>query len=133
MCGLGPDLIDIHSISLAARYRTLVRTRSAKALRRFRQPERVILLLFFRSAPTWTRNFFAPSMARSTADAFNIVCRLDSHDKLHEVPQNKKQKVATSLLCDKLHKQVFAGPISLLASKVAGQNVVMDWRAFCPT
>ena len=34
--------------------------------------------------------------------------------------RTKKQKVATSLLCDKLRTQDFAGPISLRASKVLG-------------
>ena len=55
-----------------------------------------------------------------TAEAFNIVCRLDRNGKLDEVSQDKKQKVATSLLRDKLHTQDFAGPISLRASKVLG-------------
>ena len=59
-------------------------------------------------------------MACGTADAFNIVCRLDHDGKLDEAPQKKKQKVATSLLCDKLHTQDFAGPISLRASEVLG-------------
>ena len=62
--------------------------------------------------------FLAPSMARSTAEAFNVVCRLDRNGKLDEVSQDKKQKVATILLRDKLHTQDFAGPISLRASKV---------------
>ena len=51
-------------------------------------------------------------MAFSTANAFDIVCRLDRDDTLDEVQQNKKQKVATGLLLDKLHKQDFAGPLS---------------------
>ena len=59
-------------------------------------------------------------MACSTADAFNIVCRLDHHGKLDEAPQNKKPKVATGLLRDKLYEQDFAGPISLRASKILG-------------
>ena len=59
-------------------------------------------------------------MARSTAEAFNVVCRLDRNGKLDEVSQDKKQKVASSLLRDKLHTQDFAGPISLRASKVLG-------------
>ena len=37
-----------------------VRTRSTMDLRRFRQPERLILLLSLRSAPTWKRNFLLP-------------------------------------------------------------------------
>ena len=59
-------------------------------------------------------------MACSTADAFNIVCRLDHHGKPDEAPQNKKQKVANGLLRDKLYEQDFAGPISFRASKVLG-------------
>ena len=34
-------------------------------------------------------------MAFNTANAFDIVCRLDRNDTHDEVPQNKKQKVAT--------------------------------------
>ena len=55
-------------------------------------------------------------MALSTANAFVIVCRLDRNDTL-DVPQNKKQKIATGLLLDKLHKQNFAGPLSSRASR----------------
>ena len=57
-------------------------------------------------------------MAFSTANAFDIVCRLDRNDTLNEVPKNK-QKVATGLLLDKLH-QDFAGPLSSRASKILG-------------
>ena len=59
-------------------------------------------------------------MAYSTADAFDIMCRLDRTGTLDEAPQNNKQKVATGLLLDKLHKQDFAGPLSSRASKVLG-------------
>ena len=47
-----------------------------------------------------------------TANAFDIVCRLDRDDIFDEVPQNKKQKVATGLLLDKLRAQDFAGHLS---------------------
>ena len=46
-------------------------------------------------------------MACSTANVFDIVCRLDSEGKLDEAPQNKKQKVATGLLRDNLYEQDF--------------------------
>ena len=62
----------------------------------------------------------APSMACSTANAFDIVCGLDREGKLDEAPQNKKPKFATGLLRDKLYEQDFAGPISVRASKVLG-------------
>ena len=34
--------------------------------------------------------------------------------------RNKKQKLATGLLCDKLYEQDFAGPISVRAFKILG-------------
>ena len=43
---------------------------------------------------------------------FDIIFRLDRNDTLDDVPQNKKQKAATGLLLDKLHKQDFAGPLA---------------------
>ena len=36
-------------------------------------------------------------MSCRSADAFDIVCRLDRDGKLDDVPQNMKQKVATGL------------------------------------
>ena len=59
-------------------------------------------------------------MALSTADAFDSVCRLDRNDTFDDVPQDKKQKIATRLLLDKIHKQDFAGPLSCRASRVLG-------------
>ena len=55
-----------------------------------------------------------------TANAFDIVCRLDRDDILDEVPPNKKQKVASGLLFDKLRTQDFAGPLSGRATRVLG-------------
>ena len=49
---------------------------------------------------------------------FDVICRLDRNDTLHDVPQNKKQKAATGLLLDKLHKQDFAGPLASRASSL---------------
>ena len=52
-------------------------------------------------------------MVLSIANEFDIVCRLDR-------PQNKKQKIATRLLLDKLHEQDFAGPLSSRTSRALG-------------
>ena len=49
--------------------------------------------LILAPCPNWAKEFLAPSMARSTADAFNIVCRLDHDGKLDEVSQDKRQEV----------------------------------------
>ena len=121
MCGLGPHLVGIHSISLAARYRTAACSNTLD-----RGLEKIQAARAFDFAPTlalcsnWEKEFPPPSIASSTADAFDIVRCLDHDGKLDEVSQDKRQKVATSLLCDKLLTQDFAGSISLRASKVLG-------------
>ena len=104
--GLGPDLVGIHSISLAARCRVAAcSTTLSQSLEKIQ---------------TARGHNSAPSMACSTGNALDIVCRLDRDGKLDEAPQYKKQKVATGLLRHKLHEQDFAGPISLRPSAVLG-------------
>ena len=68
----------------------------------------------------WEHDFLFPSRTFHTANAFDIVCRLDRDDTLDEVSQNNKQKVVTRLLLDKLRTQDFAGPLSTRASRVLG-------------
>ena len=115
VCGLGPDLVGIHSISLAARYRVAAcSTTLSEGLDKIQTARGHNCAPMFALSPVWEKEIFAPSMACSTANAFDIVCRLDRDGKLDEVPQ----KVAAGLLLDKLHEQDFAGLISLRASKV---------------
>ena len=113
-------LVSMLSASRPAIALPRFRARSTKNLRRSRPPERLIFALVLALCSNWEKEILAPSMALSTAEAFNIVCRLDRNGKLNEVSLDKKQKVATSVLRDKLHTQDFAGPISLRASKVLG-------------
>ena len=111
----------VRSISLAARYRTAACSNTLN-----QGPEKIQAARAYDLAPVlalspiWEKDFHAPSMSRSTSDAFNIVCRLDHDGKLDEASRNKKQKVATGLLRDKLHTQDFAGPIPFLATKILG-------------
>ena len=112
VCGLRPDLFGIHSVSLAARYRTAACSNTLnQGLEKIQAARALNFARILALSPNWETEFIAPSMARSTADAFNIVCRLYRNGKLDEVPQDKKQKVPSRLLCDKLHRQDFAGPI----------------------
>ena len=121
VCGLGPDLVGIDAISLAARYRTAACPNTLnQGLEKIQAARAFDFAPILALCTNWGKEFLAPSMARSIAEAFNIVCRLDRIGKLDEVPQDKKQKVATSLLRNKLRKQDFGGPISLRASKVLG-------------
>ena len=101
VCGLGSDIVGIHSISLAACYRTAACSNTLN-----QGLEKIQVARAFDFAPilalcsNWEKKFLAPSKACSTADAFNIARRLDHDGKLDKVSQDKKQKVATSLLCD---------------------------------
>ena len=92
----------------------------AKSLTKSKRLVDTIAFLFSPSLPSRRKSSLHPPMACSTANAFDNVCRLDCDGKLDEAPQNKKQKVATGLLRDKLYEQDFAGPISLRASQVLG-------------
>ena len=114
VCGLGPDLVGILSISLTARYRVATCSTTLKTARGHNGTPIVAL------SPVWEKEFLVPSMAFCIADAFDILWRLDRNGTLDEVPQNKKQKVATGPLLDKLHEQDFAGPLACRASKVLG-------------
>ena len=94
--------MGIHSISLAARYRVAACLTTLRQGLDKIQTAHVHNCTPFLLSPIWEKEFLAPSMAFSSANAFDIVCRLDRDGKLDEVPQNKKQKVATGLLLDKL-------------------------------
>ena len=123
VCGLGLDLVGIHSLSLAARYRVVAcSTTHSRGLEKISTARRhnCTPLFALSLSPIWEKEFLVPSMAFSTANAFDTICRLHRNDTLDEVPQNNKQKVATGLLLDKLHKQDFAGPLACRASKVSG-------------
>ena len=121
VCGLGPDLVGIHSISLAARYRVAAcSTTLTQGLEKIQTARGHNCTPLSALPPAWERDFLVPSMAFGTANAFDVVCRLDRDDTLDEVPQNKRKNVATGPLLDQLRKQDFAGPHSSRASRVLG-------------
>ena len=102
--GLGPFLVGIHSLCPAARYRvaacSITLSQSLEKISTARG--RNCTPLFARS-PSWEKNSL-----------------------LHpcfSVPRNKKQKVATGPLLDKLLKQDFAGLLSSRASRVLGPSI----------
>ena len=119
ICGLGPDSIGIHSLSLAARYRVAAGSYTLRrGLEKVNEARGHNCTPLFALAPAWEQEFLLPSMACHTANAFDIICRLDRDDTLDDVPQNNKQRVATGLLLDKL--QDFAGPLSGHITRVLG-------------
>ena len=121
VCGLGPDLVGIHSISLAARYRVAAcSTTLRQGLEKIRLARGHNCAPIFALSPAWENEFFHPSMAHSTVTAFDAIQQLDLSGKLNEAPNSKKQKIATGLLRDCLYMQDFAGPISARATKISG-------------
>ena len=114
--------MGIHSISLAARKRVAAcSTTLSQGLDKIQTAPGHNCTPFFDLSPIWEKEFLAPSMACSTANAFlKLFVAWTVMANSDEVPQNKKQKVATGLLLDNLHEQDFAGPLSRRASKVLG-------------
>ena len=88
ICGLGPAWVRIHSISLAFRYRVAA---CSSTLRR--GPEKVNEARghnrtpLFALSPAWEQEFLFPSMTFHTANAFDIICRLDRDDTLDSTKQ----------------------------------------------
>ena len=110
--------MGIHSISLAARCRVAAcSTTLTQGLEKINTARGHNCSLLFAISPVWEKEFLVPSMALSTATAFDIVCRLDCNDTLDDLPQNPKRKAATGLLLDRLHKLDFAGAVACRASR----------------
>ena len=80
----------------------------------------------FRSISLTGRKSSFHPMACSTANAINIVYRLDHDGKLDKDSQNQKQMVATGLLCDKLHTQDFSWTNLFTGLQSSGINQVLS-------
>ena len=133
--------MGIYSISLAARYRVAAcSTTLRKDLENVQTARGHQCTPMFALSPAWEKEFLSPSMAHSTVNAFDTVRHLVCGGKLNDAPKNKKQKIATGLLRDRLYEQDFAGPISVRASKILGpisryrgrissrpMHLVLDW------
>ena len=122
ICGLGHDLVGIHSIRKAARYQVAACSSTLRRdLEKVNEARGHNCTPLFALSPAWEQEFLFPSMTFHTANAFDIICvdrTLMTH--LTKFHKTKKHKVATSLLLDKLRKQDFAGSLSSRASRVLG-------------
>ena len=84
--------MGILSISLAARYRVAACSiRLSQGLDKIQTARGHNCASIFALSPVWEKEFLAPSMACSTANAFDIVGRLDRDGTLDEVPQKKNK------------------------------------------
>ena len=134
-CGLGPDLADIHSISLAARYRVAAcSTTLSRGLEKINTARGHNCTPLFALSPIWEKEFLVPSMSLSTADAFDVVCRLDRNDTLDEVPQNKKHRRLPlgCFLTNSINKTLL-GHYPVAPRESWDRSVVIVLLTSCPT
>ena len=121
MCGLGLDVLGIHTLSLAARYSTAANSGTlANGLAKIHAARECDRSSICALSPSWKEKFVHSSMACSTVEASEFVCRLDHAGKIADSPYDKKQKAATFLLRDEIQKRDFAKPVAARVSKVFG-------------
>ena len=105
MCGLGPDMLGIHTLSQAARPKTAANSGTlANGLAKVQAAREYDLATIFAVTSDSTEKILHPSMAHSTMEAYEIVCRLDRTGRIADYPNDKKQKAATTLLRDEIQK-----------------------------
>ena len=86
------DLVGIHSLSLAARYRVAACSSTfRRGLEKVNEARGDDCTPLFALSPAWEQEFLFPSMTFHTANAFDIVCQLDRNDTLDEVPAKQKK------------------------------------------
>ena len=89
-CGLGPDLLEIHNLSSAGRYRTAANSNTlTKGLEKIQAAREYDLAAIFVLSSEWEEQFLIRSMAHGTVEAFNNVRCSDHSGKLDESPQDK--------------------------------------------
>ena len=92
-CGLGLDVLGIDMLSMAARYRTAVKSgtlnNGLKKIRAAREYDRAPI---FALSHEWDEVFLRTSMAHNTTEAYEYVHHLDHASKIADSPSNKIQK-----------------------------------------
>ena len=97
ICGLGPDLVGIRSISLAARCRTAASSNTlSQGLEKMQASRGYDLAPIFALSSEWEEKFLISSMARSTGSV-SYCTLLGSQWQTCESPQDKKAKGCHSL------------------------------------
>ena len=113
VCGLGPDLIGIRSVSLAARYRTAACSNTLnQGLEKIQAAQAFDFAHACAQLQLEKRNFLLPPWLVAPRKRSILYVAWIIMVNLMRLPQDKKQKVATTLLRDELYRQDFAGPIS---------------------
>ena len=135
VCGLFPDLVGIHSISLAARYRVAAcSTTLSQGLDQIQEARGHNCAPIIALPPVWEKEFLAPSMACSTVNAFDIVCCLDRDGKLDEVPQSKKsRRLPQDYFLTNCMSKILLGLFPFDPLKSWDRSVVIELRTSCST
>ena len=134
VCGLGPDLVGIHSISIAARYRVAAcSTTLSQGTEKIQTARGHNCAPIFALSPVWEKGFLAPSMAYSTANAFDIICRLDRDGKLDEVPQNKSRKLPLDYFVTTYTSKTLLGLFPFEPPESWDRSVDIELRTSCST
>ena len=115
-----PDLVGIHFLNLAVRYRVAAcSTTLSRGLEKISTARGLNCTPFCSLSPTGKKNFLFPPWPRVLQ--MHLISFVGWTVMTHMMKVRKtKQKIATGLLLDKLHKQDFAGPLSSRAPRVLG-------------
>ena len=134
ICGLGPDLVGLHSISLAARYRVAACSSTLRrGLAKINEAREHSCTPLFALSPARVHEFLFPSMTFHTANAFDIVCRLDRDDILDEVLQTKSKKLSAVYFWISCAHKTLLGLSPVVPHESWDQSVVIVLLTSCST
>ena len=118
VCGFGPDLVGIHSLNQAARYRVAACSSTlGRGLEKISTARGHKCTLSF-SLPFGKKSSMFHPWPLALRVHLKLFVGWTVMTHLTKSHKTKKQKVATGLLLDKLHQKDFAGPLSSRASSV---------------
>ena len=119
LCGLGLDLLGIHTLSQAAQKRTATNSGTlANGVAKVQAAREYDRAPIDAITSEWKEKYLNPSMEHTTMEETEIVCRLDHTGRIAD-----KQESATALLRDEIQMQDFAKPVASRVSRVLGQSV----------
>ena len=133
VCGLGPDMVGIHSISLAARYRVAAcSTTLSQGLEKIQAARGHNSAPIFALSPDWEKEFLAPSMACSTANAFDLFA-LDRDGKLDEARRIRSRSLPLDFSVTSFLGRILLDISPYGPPKFWDQSVVIELRTSCTT
>ena len=133
VCGLGPVLVGIHSIGLAARYRVAAcSTTLRQGLEKIQTARGHKCAPISALSPVWEKEFLAPSMACSTANAVNIVCRLIVMSNFTKLRRIRSRKLTLDYSEANYMSRTLLGPSLYGPPKFWDRSVVIELRTSCP-